>query len=164
MKEKDGKIDFKKQQLILYVEKEGGEYGPMQTGSYITKNFLDDYELKRRNLEASLRDRVIRGEISMVKYFMVLEDLSESELAKRVRLSAGKVRKHCSVKGFATARVEHLSRYADVFNVPAANFFQFLAKEVDGKEQPVFIQGIEAETPSVKQSRTSNDVVVITQV
>ena len=51
MKEKDGYVDCPQQQVILYVEKEDGTYGPIQTGSYITSNFLDDYELKRKHLE-----------------------------------------------------------------------------------------------------------------
>jgi len=57
MKEKDGTIDCPQQQVILYVEKEDGKYEPIQTGSYLTKNFLDDYEMKRHHLEESLKKK-----------------------------------------------------------------------------------------------------------
>ena len=59
MKEKDVIIDCPEQQVILYVEKEDGKYEPMQTGSYITKNYLDDYEMKRHHLEESLKKQVL---------------------------------------------------------------------------------------------------------
>ena len=85
MKEKDGYIDCPEQQVILYVEKEDGKYGPIQTGSYITRNFLDDYELKRKHLEDSLRNKIQNKEISPIYYYMVLEDLTISELAARVK-------------------------------------------------------------------------------
>jgi hypothetical protein len=117
MKEKDGIVDCPEQQVILYVEKEDGKYGPMQTGSFITRNFLDDYEQKRKNLEASLKERVARNEISPIHYYMVLEDLSLSELASRAGLPKRKVKKHLEPSGFVKIDSTMLGRYADVFNV-----------------------------------------------
>ena len=117
MKEKDGYIDCPQQQVILYVEKEDGTYTPIQTGSYITKNYLDDYELKRRHLEESLKKQVLSGEVSPVYYFMVLEDLTLSELAARVGIRKGKVKKHLEPGYFKTLPKETLQSYADVFNI-----------------------------------------------
>ena len=42
MKEKDGFAECPEQQVILYVEKEDGKYEAMQTGSYLSANYLDD--------------------------------------------------------------------------------------------------------------------------
>ena len=117
MKEKDGVIDCPQQQVILYVEKEDGSYEPIQTGSYITKNYLDDYELKRHHLEDSLRKQVQSGIVSPVYYYMVLEDLTLSELSSRVGLRKGKVKKHLEPGHFATLDKDTLRLYADVFNV-----------------------------------------------
>jgi hypothetical protein len=117
MKEKEGFVDCPEQQVILYVEKEDGNYGPMQTGSYITKNFLDDYEMKRKNLENSLKEKVAKKEFSPIYYFMVLEDLSITELAARARIRKGKVRKHLDYEVFKTLDAADLKKYADVFNV-----------------------------------------------
>ena len=41
MKEKDSRVD-NSHQLVLYVEKEDQTYGPVQTGSYMVENYLDD--------------------------------------------------------------------------------------------------------------------------
>lgn len=126
MKEKDSIIDCPEQQVILYVEKEDGNYGPVQTGSYITRNFLEDYELKRKNLEDSLRKKIADREASPVYYYMVLEDLTLSELASRVKIRKGKVKKHLEYRGFENIDRESLSRYADVFNVPADHLVALL--------------------------------------
>ena len=92
MKEKEGFVDCPEQQVILYVEKEDGKYGPIQTGSYITSKYLDDYELKRKNLEDSLRKKIQNREASPVYFYMVLEDLTISELASRIRIRKAKVK------------------------------------------------------------------------
>jgi len=120
MKEKESIVDCPEQQLILYVEKENGKYGPLQTGSFISANYLDDYFLKRRNLELSLRKRVLDGEVSMVYYYMILVDLSLSELASRAGISKSRVKRHLDPKHFGNCTVDELTRYAGVFNVPVA--------------------------------------------
>ena len=122
MKEKDGYVNCPEQQVILYVEKENGQYGPIQTGSYLSGNYLDDYEMKRVHLEESLRQQVLKGEISLVRYYMVLEDLTISELASRVGLSKSKVRQHLDPVRFGRVRLETLKKYAEVFNVPLPAF------------------------------------------
>jgi hypothetical protein len=124
MKEKDGYVNCPEQQVILYVEKEDGNYGPMQTGSYLSGNYLDDYEVKRLHLEEALRNRLLNGEISMIEYYRVLEDLTVAELASRVRLPKSKVKKHLNPAGFGKVRVESLKRYADVFNIPLSFLLQ----------------------------------------
>jgi DNA-binding transcriptional ArsR family regulator len=117
MKERDSHVDCPQQQVILYVEKEDGKYGPVQTGSYLTGNYLDDYELKRKHLEESLMEQVKKGEVSPVYYYMVLEDLTISELAARVGLRKGKVRKHLKPEYFNGLTEEILQAYANVFDV-----------------------------------------------
>jgi hypothetical protein len=117
MKEKEGFVDCPEQQMILYVEKEDGQFGPMQTGSYITKNYIDDYFTKRNNLIQSLREQINRGDISPVKFFMVLEDLTPKELSARTKIPMRKIRKHLLPLSFEKLSNELLERYATVFNV-----------------------------------------------
>jgi len=124
MKEKEGIIDCPEQQLILYVEKDDGTYGPIQTGSFLTKNYIDDYYEKRRRLEASLREQVRRMEISPVAYYMTLEDLSVAETAARVGLSRRKVKKHMLPGRFTKIPASILDKYAEVFNIHATEFLE----------------------------------------
>jgi len=139
MKEKDGIIDCPQQQVIIYVEKEDGKFEPMQTGSYITKNFLDDYELKRLHLEQSLNKQVASGIVSPVYYYMVLEDLTISELAARVGIRKGKVKKHLEKEHFISLPEETLLRYADVFNIKLEELLTTGKQKTDQTEnqQPV---------------------------
>ena len=121
MKEKDGYIDCPEQQVILYVEKEDGKFGPMQTGSYLTKNFLDDYEEKREFLKNYLLEKIYKKEISSIHYYMALEDLTISELSARVGIRKWKVRKHLSYFTFNSIGEETLRKYSDVFNVKVSD-------------------------------------------
>jgi hypothetical protein len=126
MKEKEAKVDYREHQLVLYVEKKDGRYGPLRTGSYITKNYIDDYWYKRRNLEKEYLDKVMSGEISPIAYYMVLEELTPSELAARVKISKRRVRKHLAPATFGTATVDELRRYCDVFSVPLSSLLHAL--------------------------------------
>jgi hypothetical protein len=117
MKEKDSIIDCPQQQVILYVEKEDGKYEPIQTGSYLTKNFLDDYKLKRFHLEETLKKQVQSGAISPIYYYMVLEDLTISELSSRTGIRKGKVKKHLAADNFTSIPQKTLQLYSDVFNI-----------------------------------------------
>lgn len=129
MKEKDGYIDCPEQQVILYVEREDGKFGPMQTGSYLTRNYLDDYEAKRKNLEASLAQKVLTKEMSPIHYYMILSDLTLSELAARVGIRKGKVKKHLEYSAFPSISTKELQSYADVFNVKPEDFQRILSSQ-----------------------------------
>lgn len=126
MKEKEARVDYREHQLVLYVEKKDGSYGPVRTGSYITKNYLDDYWLKRRNLEKEYLEKVTRGEISPIAYYMVLEELTPSELAARVQISGRRVKKHLSPATFGSVTVDELRRYCEVFSVPLSSMLHAL--------------------------------------
>jgi hypothetical protein len=119
MKELDGINDCPEQQMILYVEKEDGQYGPVQTGSYISANYLDDFFYKRKNLEAALIRKVQTDEISPIHYFMILEDLTLSELASRAGIWKWKVKRHLKPSFFHKISCREMNRYSAVFNVNA---------------------------------------------
>src|SRR4030042_7102826 len=118
MKEKEATVDYKEHQLVLYVEKKDGSYGPVRTGSYITKNYIDDFWYKRNNMEVEYGEKIRAGEISPIAYYMILEELTPSELAARVGISARKVKRHLLPRHFGTLTLEELMRYCGVFNIP----------------------------------------------
>lgn len=124
MKEKDLYVDFAAQQHVYYVEKDDHSFGPLISGSQLSKNYLDDYWQKIRQLEQQLRDRLTRAEISPVYYYMMLQELSAAELASRARVSLRRLRLHLTPAGFMRMRTLQLVRYAEVFNVPAAALLQ----------------------------------------
>lgn len=163
MKEKDAHIDFIQQQCIMYVEKKDGTYGPMQTGSYITKNYLDDFWLKQGNLEESLVHKLKEGEISSVFYYMTLEELSPAELASRVKISKRKVKKHLIPVHFQKIKLSLLKRYADVFNIPVANMFQIIITRQDKYWKSHFQQENNNKKMIIEQIKTKNPFVVVTK-
>ena len=164
MKEKEGFVDYPEQQMILYVEKDDGKYGPMQTGSFISANYMEDYLYKRRNLELELREQLVTGHISPVKYYMVLIDLSFSELAARAGIRKSRVRKHLDPVGFRDATIDELLKYSTVFNIPVSNLLQVLLVKDNGGFESCFILESSAGKISVDQAQTGNPCVVLTKI
>jgi len=123
MKETDGTIDYKAHQMVLYVEKDTGAYEPLQTGSYMSKNYIDDFWEKRRSIEANAAGRLLAGAISPVEYYMLLLDMTPADVARRVGISVRKVNKHRTPSAFSSVSVKLLKRYADVFGVSVASLF-----------------------------------------
>ena len=117
MKEKDLYIENKKQEMILFAEKDDKTYGAIKSGSYVVKHFLSDFYLKKENLEKALREELKKGNISPVFYYMLLQDMGPGDLAKRVGISKRKLRKHFRPDAFAKLSEAMLQKYAIVFGV-----------------------------------------------
>ena len=164
MKEKDVKIDFKPHQLIVYAEKDDNSFGPVQTGSYISKNYLDDFRQKHTHLDEALIEKLKAGEISPVYYYMMMEDLSVSELAARAGIRAGKVKKHLQPKYFGEITAAQLKRYSEVFNIPVANLFQLIETRGDQKWKVNFEEETAKDKLLIEQKRTNNPFIVETKI
>ena len=147
MKEQDAKHGAGRR-FIVYVEKEDSTYGPVETRSLMVENYFDDYLQKRKRLEESCLERVRKGEISPIACYMQLADLSEADLACRVRVSRRQLRKHLTPQGFAAIGLPLAARYAEVFGVPVANLFQVLAA---------------GEGCRLTQEKTASPLVVVTR-
>ncbi|MFO7828227.1 MAG: hypothetical protein R6V23_06385 [Bacteroidales bacterium] len=160
MKEKDAYIDYEPQQLVLYVEKEDGSYGPIQTGSYISKNYLDDFWEKMIKLRLSLLEQLKENEITPVFYYKMIHDFNDLELSRRTGISLFKVKRHQKVKKFKNIKLGDLQKYAYAFDIPVANLLQIIT--LDEKEN--LSNNEENQTQSiVKQTKTENPFVVITK-
>jgi len=161
MKEKDAMVDFKKHQVVLYTEKEDHSFGATQTGSYISGMYLDDFRGKKKKLDEQQTEMWKRGEISPIYYYMMVEEMTLADLAGRVGLSKRRVRKHFYNKHFLKMKITHLKKYAEVFNVPVANFFQIIFTKQDHNWRSHFDEN--DETIKLEQSETTNPLLVITK-
>jgi hypothetical protein len=138
MKEKEPRVDYNEHQLVLYVEKKNGTFGAMKTGSYISKNYIDDFWKKRRNMENDYIEKIRNGQTSPIEYYMTIMELTPSELSLRAKVPLRKVRRHMDPAGFKKASLEELSRYCDVFNIPFVSLF--LAVITDGKSARITLE------------------------
>ena len=73
-----------------------------------------------------LKNQVIDGKISPLKLYMTNQMLVEADVAQRVKLPLGKVKKHMTFNGFKKATVDELQRYANVFGVTVSEFFTII--------------------------------------
>jgi transcriptional regulator with XRE-family HTH domain len=153
MKEKELYVDYKPQQHIYYVEKEDQQYGPIVSGSFLSKNYLDDYWLKKKNLELSLRTKVIDDKISPIEYYMTLQELSIADLAARVNIRRTKLKKYLKPQFFNKIRLPLLSKFAEVFDVPVANLFQVIITKEDDRSRL-----------DINQLNTQNPAFVVTKI
>lgn len=149
MREEDAKA-ARGHQLVIYVEREGAGYGPVQTGSYMASEFIDDFFEKRERYRRACLGRLEAGEISAVDYYLRILDMAEADLAARVGVSRRTVRRHLTPGGFGEIDLALARRYAEVFGVPVANLFQVIAVQDAGL--------------AVRQERTANPLLTRTRV
>lgn len=161
MKEKDAYINYEPQQLIMYVEKDDGTFGPIQTGSYISKNYLDDYWGKMMKLKNNLLEKLKKNEITPIGFYKLIHDFNNVELSRRTGIPVYRVKRHQKVNKFEKIKLSDLQKYAYAFDVPISNLFQVLVvdenenkAETDTANQPIII----------KQTRTANPIFVITKI
>lgn len=124
MKEKDLYVDFTPQQAIYYVEKDDASYGPVVSGSQLSHDYLDDFYVKKRNLDRRLRTQLAANEISPVYYYMMTQEMGLADLAARAGVRKRRLKHHLKPAGFAALSVRQLLRYANVFDVALADFFR----------------------------------------
>jgi hypothetical protein len=161
MKEKDAMVDFEKYQVVLFTEKEDKTYGPTQTGSYISSLYLDDFRDKKRKLDMQETEKWKKGDISPIYYYMMVEEMTLSDLALRVGLSKRRVKMHFENKYFLKMKIIHLKKYAEIFNIPLANFFQIIYTKQDHNWRSHFD---ESDTSiKLEQTETSNPLLVETK-
>ena len=164
MKEKDILIDYKDHQVILYAEKSDNTIGPVQTGSYVTSHYIDEFLYLMGNVEKSFYEKLQNGEISSICFYMTIEELTVSELASRVKLPLRKVKKHLTSLHFPKIRVSELRRYAEVFNIPVANLFQIISTRQDQKWRMGYKADVENAKPVIiSQDETKNPYIVVTK-
>lgn len=85
---------------------------------------IDTYYEQQQILLERLAPRVLAGEISPIAAYMELQRMTVVDAAARLRLRRGVVRSHMTRQGFERATVETLARYARLFDVSVADFFQ----------------------------------------
>ena len=153
MKEKDLYVDFEPHKLVYFAEKEDKSYGPVISGSHLSANYLDDFWMKRRNLEEKLRKQVINNEISPIYYYMIFLEMGPKDLASRAGMSMRKLKKTFTPEGFEKLRVAQIKRFAEIFNIPAANLFQ-----------SILVEDRAGEKVEVQQAVTGNELYHITMV
>lgn len=166
MKEKDIISDYKVQKYILYAEKDDGSYGTVEGGSYIIENDLEDFWHKKSHLEKTLREQLLKNEITAIYYFMVLEEMTVAELASRSGICKGKVKCHLKPEKFSKVKLSDLQKYAKAFNVPVANFFQIVLTSTGHNPKYHFYHEEEAKKDAfqITQVQTQNPSLIITQV
>jgi hypothetical protein len=86
---------------------------------------IDSYYAQRAIELERLRGELLEGRISPVAFFTELQHMDLKDLAARVKLSPGKVKRHMTPAGFDGVKVEVLKRYARVFDVAVADLFGF---------------------------------------
>ncbi len=117
MKEKEIKVDSKVHEVVLFVEKDDESYAPVQTGSYISAHYIDDFFYKKEKLAKEMEEELKQGKISPVYYYMMVQDMGPGDLAKRVGISKRKLKKHFRPEVFAKLGEKMLEKYAVVFGV-----------------------------------------------
>ena len=140
MKEKDGRVEDTKQQIILFVEKEDGSYGPIKTGSYLARNYLGFYFQGQDTKREDLLEKLLSGTITPVGFYMEMFNMTEYEVASRAGISKFRLKRHLNPRNYGKIKVSMLERYSRIFNVPVTGLLQIIRVEGD-----IFIKNRKAE-------------------
>ena len=132
MKEKDVTYRYDDHQIVYVVEKADGSYGAVQAGSYMFETYGDDFREKLAYWAKQNLEDLTSGAVSPVGYHMQRLNMTAPDVAARIGLRAGQVKKHMTVKGFGRMTVDHARRYAGVFGVPLADMFQVVVQPPRG--------------------------------
>lgn len=166
MKEQEVNKDYKVKKYILYAEKADGTYGPVEGSSYMMENELDDFWFKKSHIEKLLRERLLKGEISPLYYYMVLQEMTVAELADRAGVCKQKVKCQLKPERFQKARVGDLLKYAKAFNIPLANFFQIIETStgLNPNYHFYFEEESKKDAQMVAQHKQDNPLMVVTKI
>ncbi len=166
MKEQEVNKDYKVKKYILYAEKNDGTYGPVEGGSYMMENELDDFWFKKSHMEKMLRERLLTGEISPLNYYMVLQEMTVAELADRAGVCKRKVKCQMKPERFKKARVSDLQKYAKAFNIPLANFFQVIETStgLNPNYHFYFEEESKKDAQLIAQHGQQNPLIVVTKI
>ena len=124
MKEKDARVDFESHKMTLFVEKEDGSYGTIQTGSYLAKNYLDEFWVNMKHFQKAAFSQLVNNEISPIAYYLITKEMAPADVAVRIGISTSQVKKHMTPRHFGTMKLTVAQQYAEVFGIPVANLFQ----------------------------------------
>jgi len=116
----DGKF-----RLIMYEPDEQGRLSEQSRRSEMEEQIETYYEQRRLEMER-LKAQVVNGEISPIALCMTYQQMTLPDLASRAKLSKRQVKRHLTPEGFREVTVELLQRYARIFDLAVADFFQFL--------------------------------------
>lgn len=129
MKEKDAQVDFESHKMTLFVEKEDGSYGTIQTGSYLAKNYLDEFWANMKHFKETAFTQLINNEISPIAYYLIIREMAPADVAARIGISTSQVKKHMIPRHFGAMKLSVAQQYAEVFGIPVASLFQIAADE-----------------------------------
>lgn len=110
--------------IVRYDVDEAGRCTPRVTESDFDED-IDSYYQQQDQRLGTLEAKVLAGEVSPIALYLEMSRMTEEEAAARLRLRRTAVRAHTTPRGFERARVETLAKYARLFDVSVADFFQF---------------------------------------
>ncbi len=149
MKEKEAQVKFDQHQVTLFVEKDDGTYGPLQTGSYVAKNYVGDLFKNMEHFHTRALKQLLENEISPVAFYMILREITPADVAARIGIGTSQVKKHMTPKFFETMKLATAKKYADIFGIPVANLFQISIQSKSGYIEPAVLKQNKSKNPFI---------------
>jgi hypothetical protein len=118
--------------IVLYETDEEGRCVPRLSKVEYDDQIDTFYVQRQKELERLLAD-LMEDRISPVSFFMQLQNMTLKDVAARMRISAGRARRHMTREGFDGIKVGTLRRYARMFGVTVSDMFTFthVSEDVD---------------------------------
>jgi hypothetical protein len=116
--------------VIMFDKDEKGECVPKKTGlvlsSNSTFNLGEEYYKTRHNELMRLKEDLLNKKISPVKLFIDYFLMDAKDVASRVQIPFSKLKKFSTYEGFKNIDVKTLIKFAELFDIGVADFFQMI--------------------------------------
>ncbi len=140
MRKQDLETDYSDQRLAFYAEDSNGVYTLIETGSYMSKNYLDDYRKKLRHFREKGIQQLRKKEISPVGFYIMLKEMAPADIASRIGVTRKKVLKHMKPEHFIKMRIETARKYAEVFGIHTSDLFCIPSYPESGDDSEVITE------------------------
>jgi hypothetical protein len=111
---------------VVYAVDDNGEYVKVKSSGWEPEDIAHEHAWEQTNkrIEAT-RQRVLKGEVSPLAFFMEKTIMTPRRLAGMANLPVRKVKKHLKPKGFKKLSEEQLKNYAEIFEIAVNELINF---------------------------------------
>jgi transcriptional regulator with XRE-family HTH domain len=112
--------------LVTYDTDDSGKCRARYVATEMQEEINTFYVQQAERLK-NLQEKLLAGTISPIGFYFELYRMDVKDVAARLRVGKGTVKKHLSPKGFGSIKVDTLKKYAQIFDVSVGDFFSLIS-------------------------------------
>jgi len=112
--------------LVTYDTDDSGKCQARYVATEMQEEINSFYVQQAERLQ-NLQEKLIAGKISPIGFYLEFCRMDVKDVAARLRVGKGTVKKHLTPKGFDSVKVDTLKKYAQIFDIAVGDFFSLIS-------------------------------------